>query len=93
MTEEEQRTDAQKAAAQGLAGREPGGSLVESLVLSRRPLTFWHKLLGRLPSSYRQLDAAVDALSERVLDPDATDVPPDVRQLAERVRWAALTLR
>ena len=93
MTEEEQRTGAQKAAAQGLAGREPGGSLVESLALSRPPLTFWHKLLGRLPSSYRQLDAAVDALTQRVLDPDATDVPPDARQLAERVRWAVLTLR
>jgi hypothetical protein len=77
----------------GLADREPGGSLLESLVLSRSPLTFWHKLLGRLPSSYRQLDAAVDALSGRVLDPDATDVPPDVRELAERVRWAVLTLR
>ena len=93
MTEEERRTDAQKVAAQEMVGREPGGSLVESLVLSRPPLTFWHRLLGRLPSSYRQLDAAVDALSERVLEPDATDVPPDVRQLAERVRWAVLTLR
>jgi hypothetical protein len=87
MTEGEQRTATQKAAAQ------PGGSLVESLVLSRSPLTFWHKLLGRLPSSYRQLDAAVDALSERVLEGDPTDVPADVRQLAERVRWAVLTLR
>jgi hypothetical protein len=65
----------------------------QKLVLSRSPLTFWHKLAGRLPSSYRQLDAAVDALSERVLDQDPTDVPPDVRQLAERVRWAVLTLR
>jgi hypothetical protein len=87
MTEEEQKTATQKAAAQ------PGGSLLESLVLSRSPLTFWHKLLGRLPSSYRQLDAAVDALSERVLEGDPTDVPADVRQLAERVRWAVLTLR
>jgi hypothetical protein len=87
MTEGEQRTATQKAAAQ------PGGSLLESLVLSRSPLTFWHKLLGRLPSSYRQLDAAVDALSERVLEGDPTDVPADVRQLAERVRWAVLTLR
>ena len=87
MTEGEQRTATQKAAAQ------PGGSLVDSLVLSRSPLTFWHKLLGRLPSSYRQLDAAVDALSERVLEGDPTDVPADVRQLAERVRWAVLTLR
>ena len=87
MTEVEQRTATQKAAAQ------PGGSLLESLVLSRSPLTFWHKLLGRLPSSYRQLDAAVDALSERVLEGDPTDVPVDVRQLAERVRWAVLTLR
>jgi len=87
MTEEEQRTATQKAAA------EPGGSPLESLVLSRSPLTFWHKLLGRLPSSYRQLDAAVDALSERVLEGDPTDVPVDVRQLAERVRWAVLTLR
>lgn len=93
MTEEERRTAAQKAAAQETVGREPGGSSLESLVLSRSPLTFWHRLLGRLPSSYRQLDAAVDALSERVLDPDATDVPPDVRQLAERVRWAVRTLR
>ncbi len=93
MTEEERRTDVQKVAAQEMVGREPGGSLVESLVLSRSPLTFWHRLLGRLPSSYRQLDAAVDALSERVLEPGATDVPPDVRQLAERVRWAVLTLR
>jgi hypothetical protein len=75
------------------ADRESGGGLLESLVLSRSPLTFWHKLLGRLPSSYRQLDAAVDALSERVLDSEATDVPPDVRRLAERVRWAVLTLR
>jgi hypothetical protein len=75
------------------ADREPGGSFLESLVLARSPLTFWHKLLGRLPSSYRQLDAAVDALSERVLDSEATDVPPDVRRLAERVRWAVLTLR
>ena len=87
MTEEEQTAATQKAAAQ------PGGSLLESLVLSRSPLTFWHKLLGRLPSSYRQLDAAVDALSERVLEGDPDDVPPDVRQLAERVRWAVLTLR
>lgn len=87
MTEEERRTATQKAAAQ------PGGSLLESLVLSRSPLSFWHKLLGRLPSSYRQLDAAVDALSERVLEGDPTDVPADVRQLAERVRWAVLTLR
>jgi hypothetical protein len=87
MTEGEQRTATQKAAEQ------PGGSLLESLVLSRSPLTFWHKLLGRLPSSYRQLDAAVDALSERVLEGDPTDVPADVRQLAERVRWAVLTLR
>jgi hypothetical protein len=87
MTEGEQRTATQKAAAQ------PGGSLVDSLVLSRSPLTFWHKLLGRLPSSYRQLDAAVDALSERVLEGDPTDVPADVRRLAERVRWAVLTLR
>lgn len=87
MTEGEQRTATQKAAAQ------PGVSLVESLVLSRSPLTFWHKLLGRLPSSYRQLDAAVDALSERVLEGDPTDIPADVRQLAERVRWAVLTLR
>jgi hypothetical protein len=87
MTEEEQRTATQKAAAQ------PGGILLDSLVLSRSPLTFWHKLLGRLPSSYRQLDAAVDALSERVLEGDPSDVPADVRQLAERVRWAVLTLR
>ena len=66
---------------------------MRSLVLSRPPLTAWHKLLGRLPSSYRELDAAVDALSERVLDSTAPDVPDDVRQLANRVRWAVLTLR
>ncbi len=66
---------------------------MESLALFRSPLTFWHRVPGRLPSSYGQRDAAVDALSERVPDPDATDVPPDVRQLAERVRWAVLTLR
>ena len=66
---------------------------MRSLVLSRPPLTAWHKLLGRLPSSYRELDAAVDALSERVLDSAAPDVPDDVRLLANRVRWAVLTLR
>lgn len=48
MSEEEQRTAAQKAAAQDMV---------------------------------------------RVLEGDATDVPPDVRQLTERVRWAVLTLR
>jgi len=63
---------------------------VESLVLSRPPLTGWHRLLGRLPSSYRHLDAAVDALAERVLDDAA---PDDVRELAEQVRWAARRLR
>ena len=40
MTEEERRTAAQKAPAQETAGREPGGSSLESLVLSRSPLTF-----------------------------------------------------
>jgi hypothetical protein len=66
---------------------------VKSLVLARAPLTGWHQLLGRLPSSYRELDAAVDALAERVLDSDAPDVPADVRQLADRVRWAVRTFR
>ena len=66
---------------------------MRSLVLSRPPLTAWHRLLGRLPSSYRHLDAAVDALSERVLDHAGPDVPVDVRQLAEQVRWAVRRLR
>lgn len=66
---------------------------MESLVLSRAPLTCWHRLLGRLPSSYRELDAAVDALAERVLDNDAPDVPADVCRLADRVRWAVRRLR
>ena len=66
---------------------------MESLVLSRPPLTGWHRLLARLPSSYRHLDAAVDALAERVLDDAAPDVPADVRELAEQVRWAARRLR
>ena len=66
---------------------------MRSLVLSRLPLTGWHRLLGRLPSSYRNLDAAVDALSERVLDSAGADVPPDVRQLADQVRWAVRCLR
>ena len=66
---------------------------MESLVLSRPLLTGWHRLLGRLPSSYRHLDAAVDALAERVLDDAAPDVPADVCALAEQVRWAARCLR
>lgn len=66
---------------------------MKSLVLARAPLTAWHRVLGRLPSSYREVDAAVDALAERVLDSDAPDVPADVCQLAHRVRWAVRRLR
>ena len=66
---------------------------MQSQILVRARPSGWHWLLGRLPSSYRELDAATDALSERVLDGDATDVPGDVRQLAEQVRWAVRRLR
>lgn len=66
---------------------------MRSLVLSRAPLTGWHQMLGRLPSSYRELDAAVDALAERVLDSNAPDVPADVCRLADQVRWAVRRLR
>ena len=66
---------------------------MESLVLSRPPLTGWHRLLGRLPSSYRELDAAVDALAGRAVDSAAPDVPSDVRDLAEQVRQAVRRLR
>ena len=66
---------------------------MESLELSRGPLTGWHRLLGWLPSSYRELDAAVDALTGRAVDSAAPDVPSDVRDLAEQVRQAVRRLR
>lgn len=65
----------------------------QSQILVRPLHSGWHWLLGRLPSSYREVDAATDALCERVLDGDATDVPADVRCLAEQVRWAVRRLR
>ncbi len=68
-------------------------TIMESLILWRPQPTGWHWLLGRLPSSYRELDAATDALSERVLDDDTIDVPADVRHLTEQVRWAVRQLR
>jgi hypothetical protein len=52
---------------------------MKSLVLARAPPSGWHQPFGRLPSSYSELDAVVDALAERVLDSDAPDVSADVR--------------
>ena len=51
------------------------------------------RLKHRPQASYRELYAAVDALAERAVDSAAPDVPADVRDLAERVRWAVRRLR